>query len=427
MSGGHCEGMAVTASLFYFATGPSPAPDPFGANTVPGLSITNNNPLQREIAYGFAFQWIPSVEAAKVAGTPSEVLAATQTALANNEPIVLGFYMPDKTGGHAVTPIYVADRGDGVFDLVIYDNNFPNALRSVVVDTNTDSWNYLGGTNPSAADETYTGDANTKTLELERIQPGLGVQPCPFCAGAAAERKGANLGADVEVIWRGDASNGRHGDLRITDAEGNEAGSTGTEDGLETTNEIPGAVERFTRLGGTEEDPVFNQSPPPHYLLPNGEYKIELAGGDVQGSPDEGVSIVRDGVFFAVDNVELKDGEKQLVKIENDELVFNNEEGETESAKIRFGYVDEADYTFRLGTRGLEEDASVSVDLIRNKEELTLRTKGDKARYTLEVVRANGEVETLTDEKIKVKRGDAVIDYGKWREGDDSAPIDRDK
>ena len=193
-------------------------------------------------------------------------------------------------------------------------------------------------------------------------------------------------------------------------------------------NAIPGAELDFPKLGGGGGVPVYDQSPQPTYNLPAGDVKVELLGGSVEGSANEGVSVVRDGVTFAVDKVELEDGEKQIVKVENDELVLNNEKGEDEGARVEFGFEGEQDYSFKLGIRSLEEDAKVAIDLNVKKERLELKAAGDNGSYSLQVTRTTGDQTIeLADKSIKAKRGDeATIDFGEWRKGDDSAPLETD-
>ena len=98
----------------------------------------------------------------------------------------MGIYKRDRTGGHAITPYAVEDRGDGVYWIMVYDNNYPGAARAIEVNTKTDTWNYSGSTNPAEAAGKYEGDAETKTLELAPIAPRLGQQDCPFCDTPAA-------------------------------------------------------------------------------------------------------------------------------------------------------------------------------------------------------------------------------------------------
>ena len=48
--------------------------------------------------------------------------------------MVLGLFMPDGTEGHTITPIAAKDFGNGTAEILVYDNNFPDAIRSVMID-----------------------------------------------------------------------------------------------------------------------------------------------------------------------------------------------------------------------------------------------------------------------------------------------------
>ncbi len=149
MNGGHCEGMAVLSNLFY--TGQINTAD-FGADSVPALDIVGNEALQREIAFWWATQATQPARTGIVQQTPSGVVNTLQNAFAvgpsGSDQYAVGFYKRDRTGGHAVTPYAVEDRGGGIYWIMIYDNNYPGAARAIEVDTNADTWRYSGSTNP---------------------------------------------------------------------------------------------------------------------------------------------------------------------------------------------------------------------------------------------------------------------------------------
>ena len=68
-------------------------------------------------------------------------------------PYTLNLRWPTEGGGsegHQITPYAVYDKGDGVYDIAVYDNNFPFKERAVEVDTNTNTWAYEVLINPSA-------------------------------------------------------------------------------------------------------------------------------------------------------------------------------------------------------------------------------------------------------------------------------------
>jgi hypothetical protein len=175
MGGGHCFGFAaLTEELFkrrVSALGPG---DPFS------YSIAGNSSLQRAIAEAYAHQDLPSVINATIGGlnhgeTPNQVLDALRISLdrANSETYSLGMYRfgpgGDILGGHEVTPFAVADAGGGVFQVQVYDNNFPGQTRAVIFDTNKNTYSYESSENPAVQSELYTGGANDHGVELDPI------------------------------------------------------------------------------------------------------------------------------------------------------------------------------------------------------------------------------------------------------------------
>lgn len=58
--------------------------------------------------------------------SPNAILKAlTETFNDSNPPEkwVMGIYMADFSGGHAITPYAVEDQGGGIFHVLVYDNN----------------------------------------------------------------------------------------------------------------------------------------------------------------------------------------------------------------------------------------------------------------------------------------------------------------
>lgn len=180
---GHCDGMAALSLLFYLN---QIKVEDFGGSSVNRLKIEGNEKLQREIAYWWATQATEPTRSArdKNALTPREVvneLVKAFRASHSSEVYTIALWKPYRRGGHAVTPFAIEDRGNGIFAILVYDNNHPNITREIIVDSNADTWKYSTSINPNAPEHEYEGDANTKTLLLTPTSFRLQTQVCPFC------------------------------------------------------------------------------------------------------------------------------------------------------------------------------------------------------------------------------------------------------
>ncbi len=185
MDGGHCMGFSV-AALRFFAGASSPTP--FGGGNA--FALTFQPPIAREIAYGWAYQVLDSVQEGKVDGTPKQILERLRTTLPSKaETYTIAIFKPEFVDGHAITPYAIEDRGAGKFALKVYDNNFPNEDREVIIDTVADTFEYNTAVNPEAEVDLYKGNAKTGTFFLYPTTPGQGEQPCPFCEGPPASQK----------------------------------------------------------------------------------------------------------------------------------------------------------------------------------------------------------------------------------------------
>jgi hypothetical protein len=204
--GGHCFGLAAAAAALY--NGQLPA-NQVGAS---GLGINALNPMgntaTQTITRLFATQVLdPDVLTDAVAGQSPTQLVQTliQTLPSGTVPFVLSVY--GEVGGHAITPYAVLDRGSGVYDIAVYDNNFPLRGLAVTVDTKTDSFVYTSATNPGSPTYTWS-TANQSTISLIEIDDLLAQQPCPICRGkdqgtmlAFSSLSGANFDAiDIGLL-----------------------------------------------------------------------------------------------------------------------------------------------------------------------------------------------------------------------------------
>ena len=308
MEKGHCEGMAVTSLRFYenlpFYTGDT-TPGDFQAGAEKVSDLTLEQPIENYIAYYFATQaidevWMPTSDIAQTS-TPSDILDRVTTSFEEGEDLyTLGVYMPDGSEGHAITPYAVEDKGEGVYWLYVYDNNFPGEERHVVITTTTNTWRYNTAANPDDPPELYEGDANSHSLDLSknswRDQTPFA---CPFCADATQVEFSLTAG----------------GELLVTDAEGRRVGydpATG-----QMVNEIPGA--RIVRLRGAS----------PRYKLPVPEgdapYRVVVSGQSLAQEVDTNLVMVGPGYVSGFEHIQLEQGKDLRMSMSPDgrQLTFD--------------------------------------------------------------------------------------------------------
>ena len=181
MQTGHCEGMAVLSQYFYYGV---INPKMFGGDSVAALQLTNNPPLQREIAYWWATQATFPTRAHRVITDPVEAVTMLRGGLHKDADVAqlytIGIYQADFMGGHTVTPIGLRDIDATHVAIQIYDNNIPNETREITVATAKNTWTYVA-TSVDGVPRAYYGDSTSKTLELTAAAPRLQTQVCHFC------------------------------------------------------------------------------------------------------------------------------------------------------------------------------------------------------------------------------------------------------
>ncbi len=183
MSSGHCDGMAALSLLFYLN---QVKVEDFGGSSVNTLQLEGNEKLQREIAYWWTTQSTEPTRSARDKNelTPREVvneLVRAFRADRTSEVYTIALWKRNGKGGHGVTPFAIEDRGDSIFAILVYDNNYPNTIRKIIVDSNANTWRYNTSINPNVPEYEYQGDANTMTLLLTPTSLRLRTQQCPFC------------------------------------------------------------------------------------------------------------------------------------------------------------------------------------------------------------------------------------------------------
>jgi hypothetical protein len=322
MAGGHCMGFSVSALRFFSN---DLTPSTFGAARTVDLPVQSNVALQSLIAETFAYQDLPAVTDHAIEGTPTQVLAGLIRALkARNEGYTLGIVKPDGSGGHAITPFAVEDRGGGQAAILVYDNNFPGVVRAVDVDTKADTWRYVGGINPSDTNEVYEGDASTKSMLLLPTTPGEQTQPCPFCPAKPHTGPSTHSPVDklhyIEVALTAPDSAGAHPHLVFVDSKGRRTGFV--KDRL--VQEIPGVqvVQNYSVRN-------WNDAPEPTFHVPvdHPSYKVIVDGANVTTDIKAKIQINGAGLVFYVQDIRIAPGQQDALLLSKGNLAISYQSG----------------------------------------------------------------------------------------------------
>lgn len=378
MAGGHCQGFSVTSLRMYEEEIDQ---EDFGAERTADLEIVDNVELQSSIARHFVWQFLPPVVDERVKGAPSEVLEVLMDALESGDELyTLGIYKPDLSGGHAITPFAVEDKGDGQYAILVYDNNFPGTTRAVEVDTNEEYWTYVSGTNPDDVGQVYEGNAETETLELDPTNPGEDLQPCAFCSGAeieAAESKGAVLAdADryTEITLGGDPRNHPH--LVFEDDEGRR---TGVVDG-EMLQEIPDV-----EVVKTYAIQNWEGAPEPRYRLPAGKnYTISVDGRNLTKPTTTNVDLIGNGLVIEIEDIKMVPGQQDAMALPGGYGITYGSDSKTEIAPNFFiGLVeDDAAYNFAGSAVGIKRGSTLSLVVEQESKVMYIDSTGSEGTAT---------------------------------------------
>ena len=434
MGGGHCMGFSVAALRMFAGTLDAGA---FGAD-VPNELPFENPDLQATIAESFVYQMIPGINDERTLGTPAEILHTLVDYInEGRDYYTLGFFKADGSGGHAVTPLAVEDKGDGDYAVLVYDNNYPDVVRALEIDEEANTFSYNGSTNPDEAESLYEGDASTPPMDLTPTLIGENLQPCPFCdgelmGGGDEATRGSVLPAEeqyAEVALVGDNANHPH--LIFTDVE-DESKQTGIIDG-KLVNDIEGVevVMQYT------DDPSIG-GPEPKYRLPlDKDVAITIDGTDLE-EPATGVAInyTSPGKVVEVEDITIAPGQQDtmLVDTASYTIVYetNNEEG---TAPSFFAGVDDADASYTLGATvlGVQSGSLIAMSILEEEGQVLFdlsdatASEGDTATAIAAISKLDSTGEHLwINEGLAIDtaaREDLYLNY-KQQELTPGSPID---
>jgi hypothetical protein len=426
MDGGHCEGMAVLSLLMYSEHVKA---NDFGASTAHDLSL-NEESLQREIALWWTTQATWPAASVKINETPQAVVDAlieTYTSYPSpTEEWVMGIYMADFSGGHAITPFAVEDKGDGIYHILVYDNNWPDQSRIVEVDYNANTWKYQASTNPNEPESLYEGNADTHTLEIVGVSKRMEQQDCDFCAGGSTGMNSGTRGLaapaeerNFNQIWL----NGQ-ADLLITTEDGKRIGFFEGE----FINEIDGARGENFKFGVD----IWDVNNEPVYYIPLGiEFTITVDASRAEEGITSDVAMIGPGYNLVVADLYLDPGTQDTITVSSDGTMLAYSTEYNDAPDMIFGVeTPAADYEFIVAALDIESGAEFVIELDIENGFLSVNTDNTTEYGVYEIVmyRIDDEGESwFSNDDIYMEPGDTTYFlFSEWEGPGSSLYIDID-
>ena len=416
MKSGHCEGIAVLSCLMYYN---KTSPSLFGGDSAIDLALQDVL-LQREIGYWWTTQVTSPGGSKKVLESPLVVLNTLASAFSNGsaagEMWVMGIYLPDGSGGHAITPFAVEDRGNGMAHILVYDNNWPKDNRFIEVDTLSNTWRYLASANPDEPNSLYSGNSSTRNLEIVSLSSRLGQQQCDFCeeestaanesAAGDSVSKGAGQGAKNIQIWQSGKAR-----ALITDENGQRVGLL--ESG-QFVNEIPGAEIRNLKFGLAG----IGSSHPPVILLPLASINASHLAIDISSTANGSqknqadTAIIAPGFALSSSVPDLGQGQMQSMNLFSEGEAYNVSIGANRQLSPTISI--DTDYQ-RITLSGLKIDPSGRINISMNPAlgAFSMSTLGNLKPGTLQLLMttldpASGASSTFKSLDLMLRPDDAV-------------------
>jgi hypothetical protein len=426
MAGGHCFGFSVAADLAWQGKVNTSA---YGAPTINGLAIDNNATLQAAIAQGWVYQTLASVQAKKITGTPNHILDELKKLLEPHpsDTYTVSIWKRDGTGGHAVTPYEVKYNGNGQYQVLIYDNNWPGQTRAIAFDTNKDTWSYDAAANPSDPTEHYEGDANTNTIQVSPSSPGQGIQPCPFCAtvpsqGSTAGSTGStgSTGAarTAEIYLAGSFTN--HSHVLVTDQKGRHLGNVSGR----VVNEIPGAS--YVLL--TSDQTWKNKLEPILYVPANQAYTITLDGTPLTAPDTESIGIIGPSWDIAINDIPMQPGDKDTLFVDPNTTRLTYQSTRAQSPTIQAAVSDtRAHYAFTVAGESSQPGSTINLSVPPEGGSLIVSNTGSTgaSSVNLQMIRSTEQgVQQFNHGAIPLAGGDtADLQFGNWTNPSQGIPL----
>jgi hypothetical protein len=397
-----------------------------GANKVTDLEHTEA--VSNYIAYYWVLQGLSEVSDFRAETwklKPSEIVKMLVASLSDDSKdrytMSIGMREDGRyTRGHAITPYAVADMGEGIIHVFVYDNNYPkDDNKYLIIDTKEETWRYHTASDPTKTANDYVGGAD-QTLGLKSMASReLPVYGCPFCPDSSnrASLHHASRPAIAKKDQVSFALDGE-GEYLITDPGGKRIGYDFAKN--RSVNEIPGA-EVVPIEGG------LGKNGPPEYRLPRmastQPYTINVAGKSIDHEVDADLDMEGAGFVVGFQDIMVDPGENLTMTISPNgrELSFTaSQDGQTPNVFITIatGHKDPS-YFFQIGGIKLSPGKTVTLKLDLEKQKLFFKDNDAKRdAYDVLVARVNPDGTRSFyehhDLEIAKKTDNYEMDFGKW-------------
>ncbi|MFM7173732.1 MAG: PKD domain-containing protein, partial [Caldilinea sp.] len=394
MRAGHCAGFTVSASRFRLG---ELTPVEFIPDAQHPFEIDQNVAIMRQIARDWVLQVTPEVSSQAVTGTPRQII---DQLLEKKALVDLGIFSRSG-GGHSVLAYGVEDQGEGLFHILIYDNNWPGQPLYVEVNYLANTWRYsLAATDPSQDAGAWDGDARTRSLMYVPFEAYLQPVSCPFCP---AEGEGV---LDL-------ALSGAEAHLTATDAEGNQAGYV---DG-EFVAEIPGAELVFIK------DTMYQDRQPIIVLPSTTEVETVITARPGYEHARSSLRMLGGGVTAAIEGLAVENGASHGLTVSEGGASFAFAPGSETSPVFKIGAEQEGGSatlaTLAGATVGAGGELALTIDPANGNLEFG-GTGVEGASLILTKMDENG-TEVFATDNVSIPAGGALqLDVAGW---DGSSPL----
>ncbi|WP_159425759.1 hypothetical protein [Streptomyces noursei] len=402
MKGGHCYGFSVASLLMWKKE--HLHSNSFGADKVPELRVEGNLPLQHQLAYSWSSFSLAKVQSGRIAGPPNQILDKLIEVLKPEDPegYTLSFYKQDGSVGHAVTPYAVKDKGNGEYDVLIYDNNHPGEEQVMNFDRSRNTWSY--------ADLDWGGGEGGPPVLLDPASPSVQQSPAPFDVDSVSQQSAT----ETEISLNGSFTE-QHAHLLITDDKGRR---TGFLDG-KVVNEIPGAKVRPDLADGVN---TSAENPEPEYAIPAGtNFNLTIDGANLKAEAKTGVDISSGSRTFRIEDIDLKPGDVHVLDVSGNTERVTYKTNDAQSPTLALSNGHNGDYYELEGNAQLKGEGATTFDIAPDDSKLTLsRSKsGSDANYgfTIKHETSEGVREHIVPSVHLTPGATGTLDLPSWSGG----------